>query len=202
MDGPHMSKLIVTIDGNKADEVPVEYGDITIGRSKDNDIRLNDSTVSAFHAKIVTFFEPTFVDSTFIEDLNSTNGTYINEHRILKRTLRDGDVITIGKYQLVFEFSNDDAATHNNEHTRVLKSAEIEKLLKNASGEKIREIADQSLIPDDVKWVAQDNEGMWWGFSSKPTEAADGWRTDADESMHQLLQSSINDDWKNTLRKL
>ncbi len=192
-----MSKLIVTIDGNKADEIAVEYGDITIGRSKHNDIRLNDATVSAHHAKIVTFFEP-----TYIEDLSSTNGTYINEHRILKRTLRDGDVITIGKYQLVYEFSKDDSIAGDDDKTRILNSVELEKLLKNASGEKIREIADKSLLPDDVKWVAQDNDGMWWGFSSKPSEEAHGWRAEASESMHQLLQASANDNWKNTLRKL
>ena len=197
-----MSKLIVTIDGNKADEVPVEHGDISIGRSKDNDIMLNDPTVSAYHAKIVTFFEPNFTEATAIEDLNSTNGTFINEHRILKRTLRDGDVITIGKYQLVFAFSNDDTIIRDKESTRLLNSAEVEKLLKNASGEKIREIADQSLIPEDVKWVAQDDEGMWWGFSSKPSEDAHGWRAGVDEDMYELLQSSINNDWKHTLRKL
>jgi len=197
-----MSKLIVTIDGNKADEVPVEYGDITIGRSKDNDIMLNDPTVSSYHAKIVTFFDANFTEATAIEDLNSTNGTFINEHRILKRTLRDGDVITIGKYQLVFAFSNDDTVIRDKESTRLLNSAEVDKLLKNASGEKIREIADQSLIPEDVKWVAQDDEGMWWGFSSKPSEDAHGWRAGADEDMYELLQSSINNDWKHTLRKI
>ena len=110
--------------------------------------------------------------------------------------------MSIGKYQLVFAFSNDDTVIRDKESTRLLNSAEVEKLLKNASGEKIREIADQSLIPEDVKWVAQDDEGMWWGFSSKPSEDAHGWRAEADEDMYELLQSSINNDWKHTLRKI
>jgi pSer/pThr/pTyr-binding forkhead associated (FHA) protein len=192
-----MSKLIVTIDGSKDDEVHVQHGTMTIGRSKDNDIRLNDSTVSSHHANIVTFFEP-----TFIQDQNSTNGTYVNDKRVLKQTLRNGDVVTIGKYQLVFEFSNDDSMIQDNDSTLVLKPDEIEELLKNASGERIREIANSNLIPENVKWVAQDKDGMWWGFLSKPAEAAQGWISDKDNPRQQLLQCSPNPDWQKTLRKL
>jgi len=197
-----MSKLIITIEENKTDEITIEYEDISIGRNKDNGIRLNDPTVSACHAKIVTEFDPAFMDTTFIEDLSSTNGVYVNEHRIQRQALYDGDVITIGKYQLVFEFNNDDSVLDDNDKTRLLNSMEIDHLLKSASGDKIREIADSSLIPEEVKWVAQDDEGMWWGFSSKPAEDKHGWRTEEDELMHELLQSSTNEDWRFTLRKL
>ena len=188
------------MDENKIEEVDVKNGDLSIGRNKDNDICLTDSAVSGYHAKIVTIFDPSFMDSAVIEDLNSTNGTYINEHSIKEQTLRDGDVITIGKYQLVFEFNNDDAVVEGNDKTCILNPDEIEKLLKNASGEKIRGIADQSLIPEDVKWVAQDDDGMWWGFSNKPSKDKHGWKTD--DAMHELLQSSTNDDWTSSLRKL
>ncbi len=197
-----MSKLIITIDGNKADEVPIEYGDISIGRHKDNDIRLNDSTVSGHHARIINFFEPSSIEDIYLEDLNSTNGTYINENRVVKGTLRDGDVITIGKYQLVFEYGNDNTNARDNSQTRVLKDDEIEKLMITATSEKIKEFVDKNLIPEEVEWVAQDDEGMWWGFSSKPFESEHGWKTEANEDMYQLLQASNNEDWKQTLRKL
>lgn len=196
-----MSKLIITMDGNQSDEVTLDFEDISIGRNKNNDIRLTGQSVSAFHAKIISVFDPAFMDTTSIEDLGSTNGTYINGYRINKQDLRDGDVITIGAYQLIFEFNNDDSII-NNDSTRILDNLEMEALLKNATGEKIRAIADQSLLPKEVQWVAQDNEGMWWGFLSKPSENTHGWSAETNEHIHQLIQCRANGNWKHTLRKL
>lgn len=68
---------------------------ITIGRGIDNVIRIDNPAVSKYHARITKE-----QDQFFIEDLNSTNGTYINEKSINRLALRDEDEITIGKHTL------------------------------------------------------------------------------------------------------
>ena len=87
----------ITVSGGGA--APAEYeliaGTMTVGRETGSDIWLEDSTVSGYHAKIVTYFQ-----SSYIEDLDSTNGTYVNGRRIRMHTLGADDVITIGPYQL------------------------------------------------------------------------------------------------------
>ncbi|MDH5180845.1 MAG: FHA domain-containing protein, partial [Gammaproteobacteria bacterium] len=67
-----------------------------------NDIRLNDSIVSSNHAKIVTV-----MNTSYIQDLGSTNGTFVNEQRVgQQRLLRPNDIITIGMYEIMF-FADD-----------------------------------------------------------------------------------------------
>ncbi len=91
---------IITIkDQNGAvDTVKVTAGILAIGRAADNDVRIEDHTVSGHHAKIVTFF-----NASYIEDLGSTNGTFVNGQRVTKRTLNPNDVIQIGHHRLVIE---------------------------------------------------------------------------------------------------
>ena len=192
-----MSKLIITIEGKKFDEVRLHHGTMYVGRDKDNDIRLNGSSVSAKHAKIVTFFEP-----SYIQDQNSTNGTYVNDKCVNKHTMRNGDVITIGKYHLIFEFHNDGSHGDDDEKTLVLSTNEIDELLKHASGDKISEIADGNLLPDEVQWVAQEEDGTWYGFSHSPIKTEQGWLTENDEVKHELIQCPPNPEWKKSKRKL
>ena len=73
-------------------------GGISIGRSDENDVFLNDTTISAQHAKIYTYF-----NTPYIEDLNSTNGTFINGKQIQKHLIKPGDVVQIGKLKLKIE---------------------------------------------------------------------------------------------------
>ena len=68
---------------------------IYVGRSKDNDIQMNNLTVSRNHLKIMNKR-----GRYFIEDLNSTNGTLLNNERITKAGLSGKDVISIGKHTL------------------------------------------------------------------------------------------------------
>jgi pSer/pThr/pTyr-binding forkhead associated (FHA) protein len=68
---------------------------ITIGRDPDNVIRIDNPAVSKHHARIIKE-----QDQFFIEDLNSTNGTYINEKPIRRLALRDDDEVIIGKHTL------------------------------------------------------------------------------------------------------
>ena len=70
--------------------------EITIGRKKSNTIDIDNLQVSNKHAKILKH-----AGNYFIEDLKSTNGTFLNNEKITKEPLRDKDIITIGKHTLV-----------------------------------------------------------------------------------------------------
>lgn len=92
-----MTQIFISGDGTPPTERELKPGTVTIGRKSDNDLRLEDATVSGHHAKIVTYFR-----SSHIEDLDSTNGTFVNGRRVRMHTLHPGDVIMIGKYELRF----------------------------------------------------------------------------------------------------
>lgn len=70
---------------------------ITIGRNLKNDIQIDNLAVSNFHAHIVCQ-----LGHYFVEDLGSTNGTFVNDRKIGKWALSDNDLITIGKHSIVF----------------------------------------------------------------------------------------------------
>jgi pSer/pThr/pTyr-binding forkhead associated (FHA) protein len=69
---------------------------ITIGRNGDNDIQIDNLAVSAYHARIIEHR-----GHFSIEDLTSTNGTFVNEKRIAKGALKNNDAVTIGKHTLL-----------------------------------------------------------------------------------------------------
>jgi pSer/pThr/pTyr-binding forkhead associated (FHA) protein len=92
-----MAKLIIKINNEVIDHVELRQGDMKIGRKPGCDIFLDNLSVSGEHANIFTIGE-----DSFIQDLNSTNGTFINNKRVAKHHLRNGDIITIGKYTLVY----------------------------------------------------------------------------------------------------
>lgn len=92
-----MAKLIVMLNGAMAGNHFIEKGRITIGRRPGNDIHLDDPGVSKEHAVIQTVGN----DHIF-EDLGSTNGSALDGSRITKHILQNGDVISIGAYQLKY----------------------------------------------------------------------------------------------------
>jgi pSer/pThr/pTyr-binding forkhead associated (FHA) protein len=90
--------LVIRSGGGRAGEsFPVEEDRMSIGRSPDAAIFLDDVTVSRNHALVVRR-----KDGLFIDDLGSLNGTYVNRRRIESHKLADGDEIQIGKYKLSF----------------------------------------------------------------------------------------------------
>jgi pSer/pThr/pTyr-binding forkhead associated (FHA) protein len=92
-----MSKLIIKFNNEVVDHIEMKQGDVKIGRKPGSDIFLDNLAVSGEHANIFTIGE-----DSFIQDLNSTNGTFINNKRITKHHLRNGDAIVIGKHTLVY----------------------------------------------------------------------------------------------------
>lgn len=109
-----MAKLVVTAPGAVTREVPLDKERLTIGRRDDNDVCLDDGAISGHHAAVITV-----LNDSFIQDLNSTNGTMINGKRVQKHALRTGDVIVIGRARL--EYRGDEAAEDDFEKTMVLK---------------------------------------------------------------------------------
>ena len=92
------AKIIVTLNDAEVSEYVLEKETTTIGRHPDNDIHIDNIAVSGSHAKIITI-----LTDSFLEDLNSTNGTLVNDKPIQKHALRDGDVIEVGVHKLKYE---------------------------------------------------------------------------------------------------
>jgi pSer/pThr/pTyr-binding forkhead associated (FHA) protein len=93
----HMAKLILKFKEATLEEIPITKPAITIGRVDKNDIKIENLAVSREHAKIVRDG-----DRYIIEDLNSLNGTFLNEKRVMKGILRNNDEILVGKHTLIF----------------------------------------------------------------------------------------------------
>jgi pSer/pThr/pTyr-binding forkhead associated (FHA) protein len=95
--GDALAKILVSRDGVTEKTVQLTKQRMTIGRHLHNDIVLDHATVSGEHAAITTI-----LDDSYLEDLYSTNGTFVNGHRIGQHFLRHGDTITLARYQLGF----------------------------------------------------------------------------------------------------
>lgn len=92
-----MAKLILKYEAAVLKEIPLKQASITIGRTPANDIQVDNLAVSGHHAKV--YFEG---DRFVVEDLNSLNGTFVNNQRIRKTYLKNGDEVLIGKHTLIF----------------------------------------------------------------------------------------------------
>ena len=92
-----MAKLILSMDGLVLKELPLAKERTTIGRKPHNDIQIDNLAISGEHAVIVTI-----LNDSFLEDLNSTNGTYVNGQPIKKHFLQNNDVVELGKYRLKY----------------------------------------------------------------------------------------------------
>ncbi len=98
-----MARIILTHDGAVLREYPLDKERLTIGRKPNNDIQLDDPTVSGQHAVIL------MLQNAYIEDLNSTNGVLLNGKKVTRRQLSHGDVIRIGHHELKFIDDNAEA---------------------------------------------------------------------------------------------
>ena len=119
-----MARLILSLDGQVLAEYNMNKERYTIGRLPDNDIRIDNPAVSGHHSLIINI-----LNDSFLEDLNSTNGTYVNGKLIKKHALQHGDLITCGHHQL--RFVEDDTAQQDEfEKTMVIQPSArpVEKL--------------------------------------------------------------------------
>jgi pSer/pThr/pTyr-binding forkhead associated (FHA) protein len=109
-----MPKMIVSIDEVVIKEVQLSKDRTTLGRRPYNDIVIDNLAVSGEHAVLQMSG-----GEVFLEDLNSTNGTYINGKAIKKQQLQNGDSIEIGKYKIKFV---GDLAVDSFDKTMVVKA--------------------------------------------------------------------------------
>ena len=119
-----MARLILSLDGSVLAEYNMNKERYTIGRLPDNDIRIDNPAVSGHHSLIINI-----LNDSFLEDLNSTNGTYVNGKLIKKHALQHGDVVTVGHHQLRF-VEDDEAQQDEFEKTMVIQPSArpVEKL--------------------------------------------------------------------------
>jgi predicted component of type VI protein secretion system len=111
-----MARLILSLDGQVMAEFNMNKERYTIGRLSDNDVRIDNPAVSGHHSLIINI-----LNDSFLEDLNSTNGTYVNGKLIKKHALQHGDVVTVGHHQLRYMDSHSaDAEPDEFEKTMII----------------------------------------------------------------------------------
>jgi len=98
-----LGKLVLYFPDGSTRDILLTKERTTIGRRPDNDVPLPSAAVSAEHAAVVTV-----LDDSFLEDLGSTNGTFVNEKPVTKHFLRDRDRLDVGREIMVY-YSDDDA---------------------------------------------------------------------------------------------
>lgn len=115
-----MARLILSLDSQVLAEYNMSKERYTVGRLPDNDVRIDNPAVSGHHSLIINI-----LNDSFLEDLNSTNGTYVNGKLIKKHALQHGDVITIGHHQLRFaDQQTNDAEQDEFEKTMVIPAGQ------------------------------------------------------------------------------
>src|ERR1017187_357337 len=151
-----MSRLVLQFENTELKEVPLGTRPVTIGRAPDNDIPIDNLAVSNYHARV--YVE---AGSLVIEDLNSLNGSFLNDIRIERAMLKDGDTILIGKHHILVDQAHDAAlpldavrkapAPRVNE-TMVLDTHERRKMLEQAAaaGERSQLSPERLRVPTIV----------------------------------------------------
>lgn len=92
-----MGKIIIKFNNEVIDHIDLRQGDMKIGRKPGCEIMIDNLAISGEHANIFTVGE-----DSFIQDMGSTNGTFINNKKITKHHLKNGDAVVIGKHTLVY----------------------------------------------------------------------------------------------------
>jgi hypothetical protein len=92
-----LARIIVAHGGEHVEERPLRIGRLIIGRTADNDVQIDSKYVSRHHCQITTTPE-----GSVLEDLNSTNGVYVKSKRVRRHHLNDGDVVVLGKHEIMY----------------------------------------------------------------------------------------------------
>src|SRR5579862_3779795 len=148
-----MSRLVLKFEGAELKEVPLGTRPVTIGRAPDNDIPIDNLAVSNYHARVYTE-----AGSLVVEDLNSLNGLFLNDIRVERAMLKDGDAILIGKHHIVVDHVHDAALALDNSRkapsprvneTMVLDTHDRRKLFEAAAaaGERSQLSPDRLRVP-------------------------------------------------------
>ena len=169
-----MARLILSLDGQTLAEYNMTKERYTVGRLPDNDIRIDNAAVSGHHSLIINI-----LNDSFLEDLNSTNGTYVNGKLIKKHALGHDDVITVGHHQLRYiDDQADEAPEDEFEKTMVIEpSAQMEKQVAKAAAAAAAAAKNDAPPPQPVRMAAAS------GGSYSPTSTQDIAPEDAPASL-------------------
>ncbi len=151
-----MPRLVLKFENATLKEIPLGSRPVTIGRAPDNDIPIDNLAVSNYHARM--YLE---AGSLVVEDLNSLNGSFLNDIRVERAMLKDGDTILIGKHQILVDLEHDatipmdvlrKAPAPRVNETMVLDTQERRKLLDAAvaAGERSQLAPERLRIPTIV----------------------------------------------------
>lgn len=121
-----MPKMIVSIDGVVIKEVQLTKDRTTLGRRPYNDIVIDNLAVSGEHAVLQMM-----ANEVYLEDLNSTNGTYVNGKAVKKQLLQNNDTVEIGKYKIKYI---NEVANPGYEKTVIIKAGSIPPSQPRAEG--------------------------------------------------------------------
>jgi len=153
-----MAKLVLSFNGAVVSEHELDKESITIGRKPHNDIHIDNLAVSSNHAKILTI-----LNDSFIEDLGSTNGTYINGTKITKHALQNGETIVVGKHELKYVNAQADAGESEFEKTMIIRpdaagmpeEEEADKELEKSIGKIAADLAKSGAAASDGPGAAR-----------------------------------------------
>jgi general secretion pathway protein A len=95
--GHVVGRILLASEGKTVVERELKPGRLVIGRTPDNDLQIDSKFISRHHCQIVT--QP---DSCLIEDLNSTNGIFVQSKRVRRHNLNDGDVVQVGQHEIMY----------------------------------------------------------------------------------------------------
>jgi general secretion pathway protein A len=92
-----VGRILLASQGKTVVERELKPGRLVIGRTPDNDLQIDSKFISRHHCQIVTQ-----QDSCLIEDLNSTNGIFVQSKRVRRHNLNDGDVVQVGQHEIMY----------------------------------------------------------------------------------------------------
>ena len=121
---PHLTvgRILLATEGKTVAERELRPGRLVIGRTPDNDLQIDSKFISRHHCQIVTQ-----ADACLIEDLNSTNGIYVQSKRVRRYNLNDGDVVQVGQHEIMYideraQRARAHAHAESHEHEHIEKS--------------------------------------------------------------------------------
>jgi pSer/pThr/pTyr-binding forkhead associated (FHA) protein len=156
-----MARLILSLDGQVLAEYNMAKERYTIGRLPDNDVRIDNAAVSGHHGLIINI-----LNDSFLEDLNSTNGTYVNGKLIKKHALTHGDVITVGHHHLRFVDSQVESSEQDEfERTLVIQPGQV-------SDERLKAATESAAAPARAAATAATPESRSATEKSAPARPA------------------------------
>jgi len=172
-----MAKLILQFNSIKLKEISIHKDMISIGRQEDNDVVIDNLAVSRHHAQLVRRR-----DKFILEDLNSFNGTFVNERKIDRCELKEGDIILIGKHTLVFhrqgEIGLEMPGPDSIEETRILDTSHHRNLLAKDLKQKSEKAQEEGELKGIIYYISDNGDVQEVKLNKRVTTVGKGENAD------------------------